>query len=172
MLNKNVFSKQIHNLINKNILDDNLAISSKEYNEFSVNNNYFKQKYINTNQDIKKTRNMTLPIDTINKNLNLNNRNNSNNIRNRTQKNYDIKNINMYNYYKLNNKFRSPSLNTINTIKNVNSIDISNNNYYNKILNSRINDEYDEEYNLNNNNYYTQTGFYRPNNIRDNINQY
>jgi hypothetical protein len=129
MLNKNAFNQE--NLINKNILDENLTIQNNNIN----NDDCMNQKYMNTNQNISKRRNMALPIDSISKNLY--NRNMCNNIiGNKTQKNFDVKNMNIYNYYKSNNGIKNPPLNTINNIRTVNSIEISNNNNcYDKLIN-------------------------------------
>ena len=151
--------KDNHNFNNNNYMilkNDNLTIPNYPNNDnFSNNirNNYYQQQGILNNRYINKNmRNMTLSNDSRNNNF----FNTKINIGIQKPKNRDSKNINIYNYYKMDNN--NPILNNIKRNDNINSINnmgISNKNYYDKIINNKYND-YNDEYDINNNfNIYT-----------------
>ena len=114
---------------------------------------------------------MTLSTNLISYNRNYNR--NINKIGNQTENNFNIANINMYNYYKLNKGIKSPLTNKKNNLCAFKSIDINNNNYNNKLINlgNYNNNDFEEDFNINNKMFKTQPTFYRPNHFMENINQ-
>jgi hypothetical protein len=159
---------------NNNFLDKN---NNNIFNNiFTIINNDIKNDYFEQELYQKRMKNNKR-----NKTISNYARNNKHyiNIGNSKKNKNDYNYMNIYNYYKLENKIKSPINNInnennidINNINTANSIDINKKDFYNKLINFDIKD-YDENIKNNYNmdkQYNTQTEFHRTNFFKDNIN--